>query len=532
MFAVNVLAMASSVRSSDADLDTSSDGKTSATSSSSSGHVAAGSNSPDFVPTSASSGSDSSQELSGPSRSSDDSGEIDRACSASEEGSHSTSCLGSSSQRSSAGDVSVVGSSSSESSVQGSPREGGSISESSEETSTSRDSLQSGSETVRLHKLKVPQRCLETLAEHMARHQDAGARRHCVRCQFESRKALVRAECFWTHPVTSERSTWLIEMPGAEAKVEEWGLGCIICRHAGLKTKMANCGFSRSRYGLKGIVRHQGSASHLRALAVWNAAIGNLELEREERTDGDTLCREDATRGVGFGHVLKALELFENQSSLRSYTRCVASSRLTGSIVNPGNESRRVATQLMMVCAGWEKYVNRCLLEASTTCGLAQDAKDPNLLVTSRMVVWALPRQLRSMPLSGVKSLLGKGAPWIVGRVLGVAKMGAERSGAAAAQATLSVVDSLLGGGDGSQPVKDKMRFFTADNAADETVAHRNLLANFPNLNFEVPDTSHSIMLAIKNGAKGDPIVDLVQGVFVTNKQPIPSISNLLRSSF
>ena len=38
-------------------------------------------------------------------------------------------------------------------------------------------------------------------------------------------------------------------------------------------------------------------------------------------------------------------------------------------------------------------------------------------------------------------------------------------------------------------------------------------------------------MLAVKNGCKGDPEVEKVQGIFLTNKKPFPSVSNLLRHS-
>ena len=73
--------------------------------------------------------------------------------------------------------------------------------------------------------------------------------------------------------------------------------------------------------------------------------------------------------------------------------------------------------------------------------------------------------------------------------------------------------------------------FFTAGNAADETKAGVLLQETFPNMTFNEPDLTHSLQLAIKNGAKGDPEVDLIQGVFITNKSPHPSISNILRHS-
>ena len=73
--------------------------------------------------------------------------------------------------------------------------------------------------------------------------------------------------------------------------------------------------------------------------------------------------------------------------------------------------------------------------------------------------------------------------------------------------------------------------FFCTDNAADEVLAGELLKADLPRLNFHMSDSSHSLMLAIKNGCKGDPEVDLVQGIFLANKKPHQSIANMLRHS-
>ena len=81
------------------------------------------------------------------------------------------------------------------------------------------------------------------------------------------------------------------------------------------------------------------------------------------------------------------------------------------------------------------------------------------------------------------------------------------------------------------QEIKDKFLFWTADNAADESCAHDLVRAELQNLTFDDPDDTHSVMLAIKNGCAGDPEVELVQQVMLTNKRPFKSISNLLQHS-
>jgi len=86
-------------------------------------------------------------------------------------------------------------------------------------------------------------------------------------------------------------------------------------------------------------------------------------------------------------------------------------------------------------------------------------------------------------------------------------------------------------GGETPQEVKDKFEFYTADNASDETAACRLLKDELKNLNYENPDTAHSIMLATKNGCRGDPEIELVQQIFLTSKRPYKSVAGILRHS-
>ncbi len=82
------------------------------------------------------------------------------------------------------------------------------------------------------------------------------------------------------------------------------------------------------------------------------------------------------------------------------------------------------------------------------------------------------------------------------------------------------------------RPTKENgVLFFTSDNANDEASAMSFLQVELKNLVFEVNDTTHSLQLAIRNAVAGDPEVDIVQKVLLTNKRPVPSVSNLLRHS-
>jgi hypothetical protein len=80
------------------------------------------------------------------------------------------------------------------------------------------------------------------------------------------------------------------------------------------------------------------------------------------------------------------------------------------------------------------------------------------------------------------------------------------------------------------QAIADKVGFDTKDNAADEIVCGRSLKAEFKNM-IDLGDTTHSMQLIIKHAYKGEPEVQLVQEVLLTNKKPFKSVSGLLKDS-
>lgn len=320
-----------------------------------------------------------------------------------------------------------------------------------------------------------------------------------------------------------------------------------------MKSMMARC----QKQTLAKLPRHQHSSEHQHALQKWHkeqnclservateasrnppGAGDHTQASASTSTGGKTpeVARESHLEfNVGYGHVLKMLELFQEQNSLRSFSRSVVTGRVLQSDLNPGNDSRKVARNLVSTCAGYELSVNRKLLLQCAIWGLGQDGKDKALLVASRMVLWSLPTTMRANLPNGVTSVLpgrfGSKGPWVAERSLGCQELGSDRSGKALASATLKTLHTTLPEPDDFKTVAKKGKFFTADNAADETIAHQCLRDELDALDFDIPDTVHSVMLAIKNGCKGDPEVDLVRGVFLTNKRPIPSISRCLQNS-
>ena len=161
---------------------------------------------------------------------------------------------------------------------------------------------------------------------------------------------------------------------------------------------------------------------------------------------------------------------------------------------------------------------------------LAQDARDTKMVVFAKMVLWFLPRQMvQSLP-AGVSPILPMGGPpWIANRVLGVADVAEDAGADATAAKTVACVDAAARAD--VDAVRGKVVWVCPGNAYKEARARYIMKATYTKMNFDFPDTAHSIQLAIKNRCTGDPEIETVQQILLTNKRPMPSISNILRHS-
>ena len=331
------------------------------------------------------------------------------------------------------------------SSSSSSSRRGGSGSGSGDSDSDS-DSRSSQVQFVAAKRLQV---VLESDAEHISRHCDKADQKNCVRCQFLKNKCQLEKKCGWVDPLSGNRYTWLMQAPGANAKSEEWGLGCAVCRWAKTGSIMARC----QRNTLRNLCRHNAQIEHKKALARYNALTvpggltpdpdgGNFKSIQDELLagpGGETL--DMAKRGVGWAHVLKVLEIFQQGHSLRTFSKSMAAIRNMAGDVNPGNDSRTVARQLLRLCAGNEVVVTKLLLDSACVAGISQDAREAHLLVCCRMVLWRLPQEAKNPLADGVKDVLpgGKG-PWVAERILGVETLRSDRTAVATAKATMSLI--------------------------------------------------------------------------------------------
>ena len=410
---------------------------------------------------------------------------------------------------------------------------------SSSRTSTeSGSSAENGSVTPPLAPVRPPKALLETNEQHSARHIERDP--SCARCIYLQTSQKVQAMCTFYDTTLREDLCYIIEQP--HLLREPWGLGCWVCRAEGGRTTFAKCRVNSlnlvSRPDL--LARHAASDGHALALQAHKArtrpeniasGCGIEDSEVGEEQPGDFLELPSGCP-VGHEHIMSFLENAHEQGSFARWARTM---QVHPDVHCPGNTSRTVAGNLLSMIAGYVMHLTLVLLLASSSIAIIQDAREENLLILARMVIWHLPDPARQALseglLNGVWAVGSHGPPWVAERVLGVARSGSDRSGQGHAAEVLHVMRVACSSDKHFQDVCPKVMYFTPDNAADEIVCGTALQSAFKNLRYYVPDSTHSIQLAIKNGCKGEPLVEKAQQVLLTNKRPNPSAANLLRNS-
>ena len=346
-----------------------------------------------------------------------------------------------------------------------------------------------------------------------------------------------------------------MERPGAAEGEVPWSFGCKACflhreKSPGEFVKKGGKNLWGSlRQTVVSVSRmdaHRKTNHHKKALK-WLEALRNDQVVEDQ--EQEQRMTETKTTGITNAHIFGMLSYLETGRGFRYYEAEMQKMRQARGSKDfaPGNHSRRVARSLCKVMAGWERWVTRLLLAASSVSSLAQDARDTFLLMGTRSVLWDMPQKLGGFSLSGVRGLLPgeeglparpqpivqsgtRGPPWIADRFLGFATYGVDRSGVWSASAVVETVKRTMVEADAAKQVLEKMTFFTADNASDENVVFDELKKQMPQL-MHCPDATHSLQIGIKQGTRGDPECDIIQGVCLTNKKPYRSISNMCRRS-
>lgn len=179
----------------------------------------------------------------------------------------------------------------------------------------------------------------------------------------------------------------------------------------------------------------------------WEEAHVGVVIAGEPTTDGSAQPATSAAGGaqspVGVAHVLSMLTMVKTNTSFKSWSAWMATVSLFGGDITPGNLSEKVCARLVASAAGYERFLTKRFLMHASVISLAMDARDDCLLMRCRMVLWRLPPEVATpfgKRTHGVEPLARGGPPWVVERVVGVARLGADRSATASAKQACDLI--------------------------------------------------------------------------------------------
>ena len=205
-------------------------------------------------------------------------------------------------------------------------------------------------------------------------------------------------------PVTQQRFSWLTEQVDPN---KPWGLGCFVCMAANKSTKMGRCKFGTRLGGLTlyNLQRHgnnlaesqahrvQRSWDHEEAVNAWLSQRSS-ECDRTSRSS-DESHRSDkggqSSGGISHGHVLYALTVVKTAGAASTFPVWLNTARLVGAECGPGFGSRQVCGQMIHVLGRRVHFETSLLLRESSVIGLAQDARDSEVVLRGKGVLWKLP---------------------------------------------------------------------------------------------------------------------------------------------
>ena len=126
-------------------------------------------------------------------------------------------------------------------------------------------------------------------------------------------------------------------------------------------------------------------------------------LHAKAAADGAVEDNPEPATGVKACHIYAMLRCVFTGQGLRAFHAEMANLRGARGDKNyaPGNDNKMVARQIITAMSCWEKRVTRVLLEGCSVISLAQDARDPRLLLGTKSVLWHLPPALEGFSLPG-----------------------------------------------------------------------------------------------------------------------------------
>ena len=367
----------------------------------------------------------------------------------------------------------------------------------------------------------------ETWVEHVRKF---GPGHQCPRCRW------MRGRDEWLPQLTYEApngevGSWVEEVSGPAIP---WGLGCKICRWAGLRSIFAR-GEVRSDRGtqLTALKRHGGhlpdascKGKKIRCAQGHSAAQSKLLADDPaRRRDPERPPRND----------VPCLSLFYNEyniakegGSFCSFTKNVEVLRASGAMLPKSRESRFVAKNIADVIGAELQSEDQKLLGKATDVALTMDARKSMLVVRARLTMghgW--PEGMRPMgggktpssdplmgggqtplsdPLPQVREIpnhYGRGVQ-VVERVIAFRQEGAFGGTPELADLLIGALRDACGSEDLYEKVRRRVRVFCPDGAANEQLAGRLAAEAFPNMCFVIRCSAHAAQGAIKTAWHAD----------------------------
>ena len=393
-----------------------------------------------------------------------------------------------------------------------------------------------------------------TWFEHLRRF---GSDHRCPRCRW------MRDRAAWIKELTYQDSSgevgsWVEEVHGPG---RPWGLGCKVCRWAGLTDIFAR-GLVRGDRNtqLTALKRHGGhlptmSRTGRQVRCAQGHAFAQAKLlaeDSERRLDPDKPPRNDVP---GLPLFFNAYKNAKDGASFCSFTRDVKVLRAAGAPIPKSRDSRFVAKNIVEVIATELQSEDHRLISNATDIALTMDARSSMLVIRTRLSMghkW--PEGLRAMGGGATPSSMGGGAtpssmgssaatdeaahtgyrevPHVYGKGVPVVEriIGYRREGAFGGTQDLVnlLIDSFrdaCGGDDVYESARRRVRVFCPDGAANEQLVGRLITDAFPNLCFVIRCSAHAAQGAIKTAWRAD---DEVQRITQT---VVCEVAKFLRSS-
>ena len=375
----------------------------------------------------------------------------------------------------------------------------------------------------------------ETWQEHVRTY---GEKHYCARCRYHRNRDNWHKTLTYTDK-DGEEGTWLEERCDAG---HLWGLGCKVCRWDGAQNAWGSTSMRDERMTrLSSLLRHACSRRHVEALAALpkggdddGPPEGNLRADRVD-VPGVALC-------------VTAYKCAKAGSSFQSYGPDVENARQCGADIPRNRCSREIARRLIWCAAELLREQDRRLLEWCTDISMTMDGRKGKLIVRARLsmgkgmppdltLMEASPREdggaLEASPQEdggGAAITTGHGKHIVtIDRILTLRQADPLETTEELSSHLVDALRDACGDGDDGEAlfaaVKEKVRVFTPDGAADEQLAGKLVADSLPGMLIVLRCAAHAVNGAVKAGWTGQGQVDTI------TREVVLEVAKFVRSS-